>query len=310
MDLGGHTANGRPGIFALRAAPIQVNYLGYPGTMGAPYMDYLLADAVLIPPRHNAGWYCEKIADAAQSLHQCLPAARIRVRHSCSGSDYQLPDSQRGVLLPQQHMEARPGHVRQLDADPKEHRLIACLLLLGTDPLVMTHLRSRSQEIRHRPKTPGVQRSGCQSRVPGALSAGRPVFLDTFPYNAATTALDALFMGLPLVTLCGATYAARQAASVLTTLGMGELVTASRADYETLAIALGQDQQRLSSLKERLAAAAAGSSAFDAKRYARHVEAAYTAMQTRRRQGQAVEHISIAATTLPDVKIARSPAAG
>ena len=304
IDLGGHTANARPGIFALRAAPLQVNYLGYPGTMGARYMDYLMADAVVIPPRHTS-WYSEKIVTLPN-----LYTNAYRDEDTLSTlqrRDYQLPDSSVVYCCLNNTWKLDPvmfASWMQILKSTGD----SVLLLLGSEPLVMAHLRREA-------KKSGVEPSrlvfGARVAKSEYLARFRlaDVFLDTFPYNAATTALDALFMGLPLVTLCGATYAARQAASVLTTLGMGELVTASRADYETLAIALGQDPQRLSSLKERLAAAAAGSSAFDAKRYARHVEAAYTAMQTRHRQGQAVEHISIAATTLPDAKIARSPAA-
>jgi protein O-GlcNAc transferase len=292
IDLGGHTAQGRPGIFALRAAPIQVNYLGYPGTMGASYTDYLMADAVVIP-RQNANWYCERIVALPNLYTNAYLAEDVSV--TAQRSDYQLPVSSVVYCCLSNTWKLDPvmfASWMQILKSTGD----SVLLLLGTDPLVITNLRSEAKKSGVDPK-----RLVFSGRVAKSEYLARfrlaDVFLDTYPYNAATTALDALFMGLPLVTLCGATYASRQAASVLATLGMGELVTTSHADYQALAIALGQDPQRLSALKVRLAAAAASSPAFDAKRYTTHVEAAFSAMQTLRRQGLSPDHIDIDATT-------------
>ncbi len=290
VDLSGHTANGRPGIFALRAAPIQVSYLGHPGTMGADYIDYLLADTILTPPVASA-WYREKIA-ALPNLYTNTYAGLV-LPDGVQRSDYQLPDQafvyccfnntwKYDPLTFQSWMEILKANSHSV------------LFLLESHALVATNLRAEA-------KKAGVdaRRLVFSKRVPKEQYLARfrvaDLFLDTFPYNAGTTALDALFMGLPLVTRSGDSFASRLARSVLATFGLDELATTTRADYQALAIDLGRNPERLMRIKNCLAERAPASPAFDAARYARHVEEAYLAMHARRAAGLTPEHIEIKA---------------
>jgi predicted O-linked N-acetylglucosamine transferase (SPINDLY family) len=293
VDLSGHTANGRPGIFALRAAPIQVSYLGHPGTMGADYMDYLLADAIVTPPLSSA-WYCEKIA-ALPNIYTNTYAGLV-LPDSVKRSDYQLPDQAFVYCCFNNTWKYDPltfsSWMEILKANSH-----SVLFLLESHALVATNLRAEA-------KKAGVdaRRLVFSKRVPKEQYLARfrlaDLFLDTFPYNAGTTAIDALFMGLPLVTRSGDSFASRLARSVLASFALEELATTTRAEYQALAIDLARNPERLMRIKQRLADQALASPAFDAARYARHVEEAYLAMQARRTAGLAPEHIEIKAQAL------------
>jgi predicted O-linked N-acetylglucosamine transferase (SPINDLY family) len=282
IDLGGHTANGRPGIFALRAAPIQVSYLGHPGTMGASYMDYLLADAV-VTPKENSAWYSESIV-ALPNLYTNADAHRASPG-SVTRSDYQLPDAAFVYCCFNNTWKYDPLTF-QCWMEILKATSTSVLFLLESHPLVATNLRAEARKAGVDPK-----RLVFGARVPKDQYLARflaaDLFLDTFPYSAGTTALDALSMGLPLLTLQGDSFASRLASSVLATFGLEDLVTTTRADYQALAIELARSPQLLARLKVRLADQARTSSAFNAARYARHVEQAYFAMHARLKAGLA-----------------------
>lgn len=288
VDLSGYTASSRPGIFALRAAPVQVSYLGYPGTLGAPFMDYLIADRVVIPDQARA-FYQEKIV----TLPHCyMPGDRKRPTATTAPlrETYGLPKS--GMVF--------CGFHNSFKISP---RIFDCWMniLHAVDGSVLW-LRFDGDEaaanLRREANRRGIdeKRLVFAHHVPMAEHMARhrlaDLFLDTYPYNAHSTTNDALWMGLPVVTLMGQSYAARVAASLLTTAGLPELITHSHAQYQALAIALAGDAATRAQLGKRLAAARGGA-LFDTPGLTRHLEAAFRLMMQRHDAGLAPDHIHV-----------------
>ncbi len=289
VDLKGFTEHSRPGIFAARAAPLQLSYLGYPGTMAASYIDYLIADTTVVPEA-NQDYYTEKLL--------YLP------------DTYQVTD---------QRHEVTEGPSREQLALPRQAVVFCCfndcykitpalfsawmrvlersgdsvLWLLESHPVAARNLRAEAQCRGVSPR-----RLIFAPRVPRAEHLARQraadLFLDTFPCNAHTTASDALWAGLPLLTCSGESFASRVAASVLQAVGLPELVTRSLAEYEALAVELGSRPARLAALKHKLAAQRAASPLFNTRRKARQLEAAYRMIHERHRQGQPPAHLYVA----------------
>jgi predicted O-linked N-acetylglucosamine transferase (SPINDLY family) len=281
VDLKGYTRDARPGIFAARAAPVQISWLGYPGTMASGCIDYLIGDATVTP------------AEAQPQYRECL----VRLPHS-----YQPNDRQRAIaaecpsradcglpadgfvfccfnnswkLLPEQF----DAWMRVLLAVPG-----SVLWLIDAGAGVRDNLR---REAVGRGVAP--ERLVFAPRLPLAQHLARhalaDLFLDTLPYNAHTTASDALWAGLPVVTRLSEAFAGRVAASLLRAVGLAELVVAGARDYEALAVALARDPARLAALRQRLVAHRATAPLFDTDRFARHLEAAFSAMVQRQRAG-------------------------
>jgi len=287
IDLKGFTQEARSGIFLRRAAPVQVNYLGYPGTMGAPFMDYLIADPVVIPPEAR-GAYAEKIAYLPHTYQpndrrRELPLATTRrADHGlpdgafvfgCFNNNYKITPDVFAVwmwILQQAH-----GAVLWLfhETPAAAENLRAAALSHGVDP-------GRLVFAEPAPKAAHLERLRHMD-----------LFLDTAPYNAHTTASDALWMGTPMVTMLGDTFAGRVGASLLTAAGAPDLVTRSWDEYEALALALARDPDRLKALRQRLADDRLTKPLFDAPRFTRDLEAAYRAMHARRLAGLAPDHI-------------------
>jgi predicted O-linked N-acetylglucosamine transferase (SPINDLY family) len=290
VDMSGHTKGCRPGIFALRAAPLQVNYLGYSGTMGAPFMDYLIGDEMVIPAgseRH----YREKVIYLPHSYlprdTTCAPAQREFTReelglpergfvYCCFNNSYKIAPLvfdvwmrilrrvEGSVLWFSEGNEAaranlrREAQVRGVDA---ERLIFATRMQLPAEHLA-----------RHR---------------------AADLFLDTLPYNAHTTASDALWSGLPVLTRMGEAFASRVAGSLLRALGLEELNTHSEGEYEELAVSLAQQPERLARLLERLAEGRSSGVLFDTPRYARHLESAYRSIYERNQAQLPVDHLRI-----------------
>src|SRR5215469_1242416 len=277
VDLQGYTADCRAGIFAHRAAPVQVNYLAYPGTLGAPFMDYLIADRRVVPREHFA-YYSEKVvhlphcyqpngsgrevAPAALSRAQALLPERGFVFCSFNGS-YKITPEVFDVWM--RILRSVPGSVLWLldDNEAATHNLCreAAAREVEPDRLVFA---------------PRMPLAAHLARYPLA-----DLFLDTLPCNAHTTASDALWSGVPVLTCLGTTFAGRVAASVLEGAGLPELVTGNLEEYEALALALATDPGRLGELRARLARQRQTCLLFDIERYRRGLEAAYTLMWQR-----------------------------
>jgi predicted O-linked N-acetylglucosamine transferase (SPINDLY family) len=291
VDLKGHTQDSRPGIFAAGCAPIQAQYLGYPGTFGADYIHYLIGDGV-VTPKGSEGGYAEKL---------------VRLPHS-----YQANDARRAIAA-QAFTRAQMGL--------PEHGFVFCCfnnaykilpatfaswmrILKAVDGSMLWLLADHSkaaQNLRAQAEAHGVaaERLVFAERMPLAEHLSRhrlaDLMLDTLPYNAHTTASDALWAGVPLVTCRGNAFAARVAASLLRAVGLPELITDSEAACETLAIDLARDPAKLKALRDKLAENKKTAPLFDGKLMARHLEAAFTAMQDRRAAGLAPDTIEVPA---------------
>jgi predicted O-linked N-acetylglucosamine transferase (SPINDLY family) len=281
IDLKGFALDERTGIFARRAAPVQVNYLGYPATMGAPYMDYFVADRVTMTPAIREA-FDEKVvllpgcyqphdtrraAAGAVPSREALGLPAAGFVYACFNAPYKLNPA---LFDRWMRIVARvPGSV---------------LWLLETGPAVAENLRreaaARGIDAARLVFAPRLAQAEHLARL-----AAADLFLDTLPCNAHTTASDALWAGLPVLTTPGETFAGRVAASVVTAAGLGELVAATTQDYENEAVSLAEDPARLASLKERLAAARTNAPLFDTATYTRRLESAFATMHRRAQDG-------------------------
>jgi predicted O-linked N-acetylglucosamine transferase (SPINDLY family) len=291
IDLKGFTKDARTGIFALRPVPLQVSYLGYPGTMGADWIDYILADRVTIPEEH-IGHYSEKVVWLPDS-YQPNDAKRI-VPLTPPRSELGLPD--KAFVFCCFNLGYKIGR----EAFDVWMRLLCAVegsvlwLLAGSDS-AQKNLMMAAEE-RGVPSTRLIfaPRVDVDSHL--ARHGAADLFLDTLPYNAHTTASDVLRMGLPMVTCLGDAFAGRVAASLLNAVGASDLVTRSWADYEALALRLATDAGALAAVRKRLSQVKA-QPLFDTDRYRRHIEAAYEAMLERHKRGLTPESFDVPAIT-------------
>ncbi len=291
IDLNGHTKDGRIGIFATRPAPVQVAYLGYAGSCGADFIDYILADAFVLP-------FDQQDVTSERIVH--LPECYF-VNHARRPVDLPAP-SRAACGLPEtgfvfcsfnntykikpelfalwtRLLAAVPGSVLWLlgDNELAERNLRAAAAAAGLDPARLV-FAPRAEQDAH------IARHGLAD-----------LFLDTAPVNAHTTTADALWTGLPVITCPGSTLVGRCAGSMLRTLGVPELIVPDLAEYEALALALARDPARLAALRARILARRQTSPLFDAARYARHFEAAYRLMAERQRAGLKPEPFAVPA---------------
>ncbi len=291
VDLKGYTKDARLGIFADGCAPIQVNYLGYPGTIGAPYFDYIVADKTLIPPESQES-YSEKVVYLPHS-YQVNDGQRVISDRLFTRSELGLPDQGFVFCCFNNGYKIFP-HVFDIWMRLLKEVEGSVLWLLAELPVAIENLR-REAEAR------GVagDRLVFAGRVPLADHLARHVhadlFLDTLPCNAHTTASDALWAGLPVLTCLGQGLASRVAGSVLTAMDLPELITTDLAAYEAKALHFATHADDLRSLKAKVAIARSTSPLFKAQVFARHIEAAYLAMEDRRRAGLGPDHIEIPA---------------
>ena len=289
VDLKGFTEDARTNIFAMRAAPIQVNYLGYPGTMGADYIDYLIADPMLIPASHQSH-YTEKIVYLPNSYQ---PNDRKR-----QISDKAFTRSELG--LPQQGFVFccfNNNYKITPDVFDSWMRILAhvegsVLWLLEDNEIAARNLK---KEASVRGIDPDRLVFAPRMALADHLARHRmaDLFLDTLPYNAHTTASDALWAGLPVLTQIGETFAGRVAASLLNAVHLPELVTTTRDDYEALAIELATNPAKLASIKQKLADNRLTTPLFDTELFTKHIEAAYTTMYERYQADLPPDHIHV-----------------
>ena len=277
VDLKGFTRNSRPGIFAERAAPIQVSYLGYPGTMGACCMDYLIADHALIPEADQRH-YSEKIAYLPNS-YQVNDSRRPISANPCTRGDEGLPGSGFVYCCFNNNFKIAPD---TFDIWMRVLRRVegSVLWLLEDNPAASANLR---REAESRGVSP--ERLIFARRLPLAEHLSRhrlaDLFLDTLPYNAHTSASDALWAGLPVLTCMGNAFAGRVAASLLRAIDLPQLIATAPAAYETLAVDLALNSQRLREIREKLQRNRLSTPLFDTAAFTRDLEAAFTAMYER-----------------------------
>jgi predicted O-linked N-acetylglucosamine transferase (SPINDLY family) len=293
VNLNGYFGDQRNGVFARRAAPIQVNYLGFPGTLGAGFMDYIIADQQVLPAEHRQ-FYSEKVAwlpdcyQANDDRREISPRIFTRDEVGLPAQGYVFCCFNNAYKIMPQVFDSWMRVLAAVDG--------SVLWLLDDSAAAVANLR-REASIR------GVdpQRLIFAPRLPPAEHLARhrcaDLFLDTLPYNAHTTASDALWAGLPLLTCRGETFAGRVASSLLHQLDLAELIATSQDDYERLAVALAQDSARLAHIRAKLAANRLTTPAFDTRRLTRNLEAAYRDMVDRQRAGLAPNHIAVAGKT-------------
>jgi protein O-GlcNAc transferase len=288
VDLKGHTYRARPKIPAFRPAPVQVNYLGFPGTMGAPFVDYIVADDFIVP-RDRQTLYAEKLAylpgcyqpndtrrevAAAPSRAACgLPAQGFVF---CAfNNSFKITPAFFAIWM--RLLQQAPGSVLWfLESNALVRRnLTAAAVAAGVDPgrLVFAPMLPHGQHLaRHR---------------------NADLFLDTLPCNAHTTASDALWAGLPVLTCAGETFAGRVAGSIVRAAGLAEMVASSPRDYEAIALALTRDPARLAAIRSRLCAGRENLPLFDTAKRTRDLEALYARMAEIWRSGQPAAPISL-----------------
>jgi predicted O-linked N-acetylglucosamine transferase (SPINDLY family) len=289
IDRNGHTRHSRPGILARRPAPIQTAFLGYPGSSGMDAIDYIIADRIVAPFEHRPH-YAENIVHLPHS-YQATDNKR-RIADTPSRAEAGLPARGFVFCCFNNSWKITPAlfdvWMRLLGAVEG-----SVLWLLHTEDGTEQNLRA---EARQRGIDP--VRLVFAARLPQEAHLARQrladLFLDTLPYNAHTTASDALWVGLPVVTCLGATFAARVAASVLQAVGLPDLVTVSLADYEALALRLAREPGMLAEIKARLQHQRDTHPLFDTPRYARHIEAAYATMWEIWQRGEAPHSFSVA----------------
>ena len=295
IDLKGHTQDSKPGIFARYPAPVQVNYLGFPGSMGGNLMDYIIADEYVIPRGYET-FYSEKIVRLPGS-YQINNNQREMASDNSRKEDHGLPQDGFVFCCFNNNYKITPDVFS------------IWMRLLSQVPGSVLWLLADNEEATENLKREAAQRGIDPDRIIFAARLGvaehlarhkhADLFLDTLPINAHTTTSDALWAGLPVLTCTGEAFAARVASSLLHAAGVPELVTHNHADYEALALHLARDADSLKDLRHRLKETRNACDLFNTEKTTRNIEAAYRAMHARRQSGLAAEHIFVAADGQP-----------
>jgi protein O-GlcNAc transferase len=289
IDRNGYTKDSRSGIFAHRPAPIQINYLGFVATMGTAFIDYIIADKVVAPLEHRQ-FYTEKIVQ----LPDCYQANDTKRKFA------ERPPTRQEVGLPQgafvfccfnNNYKITPAIfdiwmriLKQVEG--------GVFWILEDNATAAGNLRKEAEA-----RGVNADRLIFAKRMSVADHLARhrlaDLFLDTLPYNAHSTASDALWAGLPVLTCLGETFAGRVAASLLNAIHLSELITTTLEDYERLAIEIATNPEKLARIKRKLADNRLKTPLFDTKLFTKHIEAAYTAMYERHKAGLAPDHIIV-----------------
>jgi protein O-GlcNAc transferase len=290
VDLMGYTGECRSAIFARHPAPVQVNYLGFPGTMGTPYMDYIVADSIVIPEDQHA-YYAERVAYLP---HCYLPADNTRETAQVPGrtgaglpdvgfvfasfnNSYKFHPAMFGLWM--RLLRAIEGSVLWL---PENNAATRRNLTLEAEARGVTGSR-----LIFAPPLPDPAQHLARLSL-------ADLFLDTLPYNAHSSAIDALWAGVPLLTLIGHSFAGRVAASALTAAGLPELITSTPAEYEAVALRFARDAAALAEIRATLARNRPTAPLFDTVRFTRGLEAVFTGMWERHRRGEKPSSFAVA----------------
>ena len=292
VNLNGHVGLQRTNVFAQKPAPIQVNYLGFPGTMGAPYMDYILADHALIEQGERE-YYDEKIVWLPNS-YQINDDRRAPVASACR-AEYGLRDDAFVFCMFNSAYKVAPP------------MFAAWMRLVSQVENSVLWMLDENDQFADNMRRVAAGHGVDPGRLIFAPKATQPVhmarlaladlFLDTAPCTAHTMASEALWMGLPLVTLRGGTFAGRVASSLLRAAGVPVLIVNSLGEYENLVLALARDPFRLESLRARLAATRSTCALFDTAATTRNIESAYTIMLERWQVGDLPQSFAVSQLT-------------
>ena len=289
IDLTGYTKYHRAGIFAYRAASVQINYLGYPGTMGADFIDYIIADQNLIP-MDSQKFYSEKLIYLPHH-YQAQDNTLSISNNTPSRLDLGLPD--KGFIFCAINNSYK---IRMPEFDVwmrlLSHLDGSVLWLLESNNFVKDNLLKEAQA-RGISAERLVFAQGVSHETYLAQFRRADLYLDTFNYNAGATASNALWAGLPVLTKLGRGYTARMAGSLLTSIGLPELATHSEEDYESLALALATDPERLAKIRQTLADNRLSTPLFDTALFTKHLENGFEQVYQRYYDGKPPDDIFV-----------------
>jgi predicted O-linked N-acetylglucosamine transferase (SPINDLY family) len=289
VNLNGYFGRPRQGVFSYKPAPIQVNYLGFPGTIGAQYMDYIIADKIVLP-HESKKYYVEKVVHLPNS-YQANDNQRIISKRKFTKTELGLPENGFIFACFNNNYKITPptldSWIRILTHVPG-----SVLWLLADNPGATENLVKTTTDR-------GID--SCRLVFAERLSISEhlarhdlaDLFLDTLPYNAHTTCSDALWTGLPVVTLVGNTFPGRVAASLLNALGLGELVCYSYAEYESMAIDLATKPEKLDVIKKKLAQNRLTTPLFNTPVFTKNLECSFNKMYERYQNNLEPDHISV-----------------
>lgn len=289
VDLKGYTEHSRPRIFARRAAPIQCNYLGYPSTMGANFIDYIIADETVLPAREFR-FFNEKVV-LLPDCYQPNDGKKIRPKRPAKSELGELSQNcfvyccfnNNWKILPET-FDLWMKILNQVEG--------SVLWLLEDNAHVAKNLRNEASK-----RTVSPERIVFSKRAPLAEYLQRyhfaDLFLDTSPYNAHTTASDSLWMGVPVLTLEGNSFAGRVGASLLRSVGLPELVSKTTKEYEEKAVELGKSSLKIAELKQKLRTNIESTALFDSQRYVKNLEKAFSIMHEQMAYGRLPENIRL-----------------
>jgi predicted O-linked N-acetylglucosamine transferase (SPINDLY family) len=293
VDLNGHTQAARLGIFAHRPAPIQVTYLGYPGTTGADFIDYLIGDPIVVPTDQQR-FYSERLVylpdsylvnDSGREIASAMPSReQLGLPEDgfvfcCFNGAWKITASMFDIWM---------RLLREVDS--------SVLWLSDRSELATNNLRAQAQARGISPERLVFARFTDDPADHLARLQHADLFLDTLPYNAHTTACDALWAGVPVLTCRGTSFAGKVGASVLHAVGLPELITEHPSDYENAALMLARDKSRLQTIRRKLSESRKSCPLFDTDRFRRNIEAAYTTMWEIWRRGESPRSFSVGPT--------------
>ncbi|MBM3349389.1 MAG: tetratricopeptide repeat protein [Betaproteobacteria bacterium] len=296
VDLGGYTANSRNGIFSYRAAPIQINYLGYPSTMGSDYFDYIIADKFVIPQRFHT-CYSEKIIYLPNS-YQANDTKRTISDKKFTKQELNLPEDSFIFCCFNNNYKIQPtifdSWMRILNAVDD-----SVLFLYAENDRAKENLKKEAQI---RSVHPSRLVFGTFLTSASYLSRYQvcDLFLDTHPYNGGTTSSDALWAGLPVLTLSGQSFVSRMGASLLNNIGIPELITTNQNDYESLAVDLALNPKKLAEIKQKLSQNRLVKPLFNSKLFTKNLESAFLRVYERYQANLSPDDIYIMEMVVPE----------
>ena len=275
VDLGGYTDGGRTKSLSFRPAPIAVNYLGYPGTLGADYIDYIVADALVVPPDAER-FYTEKIVRLpdcflpSDTAGRALPAPPPRAEAGLPETGFVFCAFNSSYKIAPEMFDVWMRLLRAVDGS------VLWLSIGGEKARSNLRAEARARQVSSE-RLVFADRVEARERHLARLALA-DLFLDTLPYNAHSTASDMLWAGVPVLTCMGRSFAARVAGSMLTAIGAEEPIAHDLGGYQALALDLARSPERLAAVRAKLTRNRATSPLFDTARLCRHLESAYETM--------------------------------
>jgi predicted O-linked N-acetylglucosamine transferase (SPINDLY family) len=275
IDLNGLSGGARPGIFSYRAAPIQVNWLGYPGTMATEHIDYIISDKTIIPESFQK-FYSEKVV-YLPNTYMVDDSMRTASSKKYSREECGLPENAFIFCCFNNHYKFNPQVLDGWTSILRKVESSVMWIAENNDEFkvnISTEFKKRGVNLEKIIFAKRVESMGDHlSRLSLA-----DIFLDTYPYNAHSTALDSLKAGVPVLTLIGQSFASRVSASLLNAIGLSELITNDQEQYENLAVELSTSAEKLSELKKKLSRNRFSEPLFNTPLFTKHIESAYIKM--------------------------------